>query len=79
LGCFAVGFVNGWTSYVAFLHNIPLNRVVEFFDPGSNADKGNIPIEYLSTLLLYSGLGLLGGMASLIIWRLQNRRMSVSR
>ncbi len=74
--CLAVGGISGWEAYKAVQHNVPLNGVVVLFGPGSNSRRGSIPMFYLSTLIAYSVLGVVGFVAFVLIWRGQNRRNS---
>lgn len=71
--CCVFSLVNGFVSYSALQHNIPLNGVVAFFGNGSKSNRGSIPMEYLSTLIVYSFSGLFGGVVSALVWRTQNR------
>ncbi len=73
--CFGAGIVNGWTSYIALLHNVPLNGVVEFFQNVNKSSGASTHMEYLSTLIAYSLLGFLGGIAFFIVWRRLNHKM----
>lgn len=73
LGCFAFGITDGWLSYSAHLHNVPLNGIVVFPTHANYARQVAPTSEYLSTLILYSGLCLAGGIAFLVAWRLGNR------
>lgn len=79
LGCLAMGVISGSDAYVALLHNIPLNGVVAFFGPGNRIQRGNVHMEYVSTLIVYSCLGFAGSIISLAIWHRQNQPKSVTR
>jgi hypothetical protein len=72
----AIGIISGTTSYLAFQHNIPLNGVVAIFRYSNAEARGNIQMFYLSTLIVYSVLGFLGGIISYVVWRKQNRGVS---
>ena len=58
---FLISLTNGWRVLVAFQHNLGLNDVVTWTGRGPS----NIHQEYVSALIVYSGLWFIGGMAIL--------------